>query len=1348
MGGRGAKRYRLEVLGSFRLSGADGPIALSSRKLGGLLTYLAVAGPRPIARETVCTLLWSSHRDSQAKQNLRQAIFRLRKVLGPDIFCGDGDHVSLNTAVFACDVSLFEQLVRTGGREALAEAVELCRGRLIEDIALDEEVFTDWLNSERERLLELSLGALVALAEQELAAGRGQHALRASQRAIALNRLREDAHRIFMLALSATGRNAEALGHYEYLSALLKRELDAGPDAETQSLAARLRCASTQPAPPAVPENRLAPPARSEHPSPDGEPGRALHPGECLAPAAVEAEKRQPPPAATKAQNSLEPHRRHLTVLACSMTAAADSVTALDPEQMVERKALFDRTTAEVASRHAGSVAQQFGSTVLIYFGYPQSQEHDGERAVRAGLALIDAVSEMSDHLDEPCRGRVGIATGVVVIGGPSDNVGTPQPTAIGETTNVATQLQALASPGQLLVCDVTRRLAGGGFEYLPLEGNKAVAFPNIASAWRVCGQAIGITRAKARRGPLVAPLIGRQEEVDLLRRRWSQAKAGDGRVVLLCGEPGIGKSRITEELIAQLGAEPHAQLCYHGSPHHTHSPLQPFIAQLEQAAGLSRTVDPAAKLDKLHAALAPVSGDATRDVSLIADLLSVPLDSRHPPLELSPQLKRELTLRALLRQIESSARKAPTLIVMEDVHWFDPTSLDLLDRIVSGAANLPVLLIVTFRPDFQPSWVGQPHVTMVSLNRLDRRDSAGMLNALVGGALPDAIAQQIIARTDGIPLFIEELTTSLLESGRLRETDEGFRLDEPLTARAIPISLQASMTSRLDHLGPAKAIAQAGAAIGREFSYVLIAAVSKLEAPDLEHQLEALCRSNIISRQGTPPFSVYFFKHAMLQEAAYATLLSGQRRRLHATIATTLRLQLPSLCEKQPEIIANHLTEAGLAIEAIGFWHRAGLQARASSATREAANAFAQALKLLDTLPDSRWKLEQSYEIRLDMRSVLAPVGEGLRALQCLNEAEKLADRLEDDSRRGRVAAYQTLSKAMLGQLDDAVATGTRGLNIARRLRDRKLQILTTSYLIYTHYVRAEFDDVIALAKANTAAVPAEMTSDNLGLAAPPAVWDRAWFTIALAECGRFTEAGQIATQLLGLAEPSRHAYTIGLANFAVATLRLLEGLWHEAASNIDRWMEMAKYGGFSHLPWGAATSAWAAAELGREGAAAEWLQKGERLIERQGGNGIMVQRAAGYHALARAALRMGRLDAAQDMAERALESSKHCPGFAAHTLNLLGDIATHSSRFDGEKGQAHYRGALALAQPRAMNPLAASCHLGLGSLYRRKRVHSKAIEHLRTAAAMFGEMDMEFWHDRVDEELHAVGSSRMRVG
>ena len=490
----------------------------------------------------------------------------------------------------------------------------------------------------------------------------------------------------------------------------------------------------------------------------------------------------------------------------------------------------------------------------------------------------------------------------------------------------------------------------------------------------------------------------------------------------------------------------------------------------------------------------------------------------------------------------------------------------------------------------------------MLPLNRLGRRDSAAIIAGVARDkALPDAVVEQVLARTDGVPLFIEELTSTLLESGVLRETADGYALDGQLPELAIPTTLQASLAARLDRLASVRDVAQIGAAIGREFSHELIAVVSPLAPNDLDAALERLTGAGLIARRGAPPDATYSFKHALVQDAAYATMLKSRRQPLHASIATGLVERFPALAESLPEVVAHHFTEAGLANEAIAHWLKAGRLARARSANREAVSSFERARSLLETLPESRSMLEQGCDVRLELRPVLLELGRSARMLECLREAEALADRLNDDHRRGRVYGFMTVVYSLAGEVNQALAAGSRALEIAGRLDDLRLRIVATSLLVQVHHAAGHYDRVIELATGNLAALPADWVHETFGLGGPPAVWDRGCLILSLAERGRFAEAAGYEAEMIRLAEPTQHAFTISMALFAASVFHILKGDWAQALSRIERWVAVARTGKFSfHLSWGVAASAWPMAQVGEANEALNRIMEAEPLLER----------------------------------------------------------------------------------------------------------------------------------------------------
>ena len=480
--------------------------------------------------------------------------------------------------------------------------------------------------------------------------------------------------------------------------------------------------------------------------------------------------------------------------------------------------------------------------------------------------------------------------------------------------------------------------------------------------------------------------------------RRWQQAKAGEGRVVLIAGEPGIGKSRLTRALLERLQAEPHTRLQYHCSPYHQDSALHPIISQLVRAAGMEHEDAPDQKLGKLEAVLAPTTKDHNETLVLLALLLSIPLGPEHALPDLSPQRRKELTFRALVGQLEALAARQPVLMIVEDAHWIDPTSLEFFSRIIDRIANLPVLLVITARPEFAAPWPGHTHISTLTLNRLGRHEGEALVLSITRGkALPPEVLNQIIAHTDGVPLFVEELTKTVLESGLLDDAGDRYVLRGPLPALAIPSTLHASLLARLDRLAAVKDVAQTAAAIGREFSYALIAAVAGLPEQDLQAALAQLVAAELVFQRGVPPDAKYLFKHALVQDAAYASLVRSRRQQLHAQIARALEEQFPDVVESEPEVLAHHFTAAGLTERGVSYWHRAGQQASDRSAYLEATRHFNAGIELLATLPDTpaRTRQELALHIALGAAQIVVKGHAAAEVEQAYLKARELCDRI-----------------------------------------------------------------------------------------------------------------------------------------------------------------------------------------------------------------------------------------------------------------------------------------------------------------------------------------------------------------
>jgi class 3 adenylate cyclase len=538
--------------------------------------------------------------------------------------------------------------------------------------------------------------------------------------------------------------------------------------------------------------------------------------------------------------------RRLLTIMFCDLVGSTELSTRLDPEDMRDIIAKYHACVADVVRRFEGFVAKYMGDGILAYFGYPHAHEEDAEQAVRAGLAIVDAVANLKST--QRLQVRLGLATGLAVVGEMIGAGSAQEQAVVGETPNLAARLQALAAPNGIIIAEATRRQIGGLFELRDLGPQSLKGFSGTPRVWEVLSESTIASRFEALRSRSV-PLVGRDEEIELLLRRWNQAKAGDGRIVLISAEPGIGKSRLTEAVEEHIAQEPHHRLRYFCSPHHQDSAFYPFIGHLEHAARFAREDDTDARQSKLTE-FAATLGMRNDELPLLADLLSLAGTGSIPSSELTPQRKKEKTFDLLIRSLEVVARQQPVLMVFEDLHWIDPTSRELLDLTLARIEHLPVLLIATFRPEFHPPWIGQPQVTMMTLPRLGRREGAALVRELAGNAaaLPTDLVDEIIERTDGVPLFLEELTKAMLEAAETRDDARSAVSAIAGQRTAVPATLQASLMARLDRLGPAaREMAQMGAAIGREFSYDIVSAVAARPVADVDAALDRLVGSGLV---------------------------------------------------------------------------------------------------------------------------------------------------------------------------------------------------------------------------------------------------------------------------------------------------------------------------------------------------------------------------------------------------------------------------------------------------------------------------------------------------------------------
>ncbi|OAE99847.1 hypothetical protein AYJ54_32355 [Bradyrhizobium centrolobii] len=975
--------------------------------------------------------------------------------------------------------------------------------------------------------------------------------------------------------------------------------------------------------------------------------------------------------------------RRQLSVMFADLVGSTALSTRLDAEDLREIIGKYHRCCAEQIEKSGGFVARYMGDGVLAYFGYPRADEDDAERAVCAGLALVAAVAGLDVGPSARLRVRVGIATGLVIVGDLIGDGASQEHGVVGETPNLASRLQALAEPDTMVIDGSTRRLVGGLFEYFALGSVSITGFSDPVPVWRVIGANAVDSRFEALRIART-PLLGRDEEIELLMRRWQQIKRGDGSVVLISGEPGIGKSRLAETVLERLSDDPHIRLRRFCSPHHQDSALFPTISQLERAAGFRRDDTDRQRLDKLEALLAESDADLSEAVPLIADLLSVPIGNGYPPLSLTPQKRKEKTLGVLLAQLEGLAARRPVLMVFEDVHWIDPTSLDLLDRIVDRVATLRVLLIITFRPEFAPAWIGRSHVALISLSRLPHRQRAEMIMRVTGGkALPQEIVEGIVDRTDGIPLFIEELTKAVIESGMLADAGDRFDARGPVPRLAIPTSLHASLLARLDRLAPVREMAQIGAALGRSFSHELISAVAAMPQQQVDGALAQLVTAELVFQRGTPPDAEYTFKHALVQDAAYSTMLRGRRQQIHARVVTTLESQFSEIVAAQPQLMAHHCTEAGFNEKAVGYRLKAGQQAVARSAMTEAVAQLLKGLELLANMPEESRPVQHELDLQIALgRALMAARGYSAPAVaDTLVRARALAERLDRPDRLAPLLYSQWGFHMVRAEHELAVSLAEQMEKLGETRKDQATLLLGHYIHGASCYFRGEFVTARRLLElCDGLRDPAARAICATIAVADPHAASLGHLALTLALLGHIDQGRARVDEALSEARSLDHPFTVAFVLSKVCAVEATAGLSHDARRHAEELVALSNEHGFP---------LWLGVGLLQHGRSLTTLgqvQDGQALLAR----GLSVLRAAGavVHTpralcfLAEAHAKVGHLQEGQNcLAEAAqlIETTRErCGEIELHRLRA--DMM--NARGDQAAAEQNYHQALAVAE------------------------------------------------------------------
>ncbi|MBI3801072.1 MAG: AAA family ATPase [Deltaproteobacteria bacterium] len=881
-----------------------------------------------------------------------------------------------------------------------------------------------------------------------------------------------------------------------------------------------------------------------------------------------------------------EGERRQLTVMFCDLVGSTALSERLDPEELRKVVRAYQQASAEVIDRFEGHIAQYLGDGLLVYFGYPVAHEDDAQRAVRAGLGIITALQHPLHTGHEvpsplvgegqgegakvrnaaPLKVRIGMHTGVVVVGEMGGG-GKHEQLALGETPNIAARLQGLAEPDTVVLSAATQRLVAGLFECQDLGPQTLKGISTPLAVYRVVRESEAQSRFEAAVSKGLTPLVGRDEELGLLRRRWEQAKAGEGQVVLLSGEPGIGKSRLVQALKEYVSTEGATRIEFHCSAYHQNSAFHPIIEHLQRLLQFAPHATPHAKLAKLQQTLAQYRFPQADTLPLLAALLSLPQPEGTPPLTLSPQKQKQKTQEALVAWIVEEAERAAVYSAWEDLHWADPSTLEVLTLVLTQVPTARLLTLLTFRPDFTPPWRPHSHIAQLTLSRLGRPHVEAMVEQVTGGkALPPEVVQQIVHKTDGVPLFVEELTKMVVESGLLREEDGryvGTHSGTLIPPLAIPSTLQDSLMARLDRLAPIREIAQVGAVLGREFSYDLLHAVSRLDEALLQQGLRQLVEAELIYQHGLPPQATYLFKHALIQDTAYQSLLKSRRQQLHQQIAQVLVEQFAETVETQPELLAHHYTEAGLKEEALPYWQQAGVRAAERSANIEAASHIKEGLALLQILPTSAEHLQQELTLQILLGQVLmATKGYGAPEVAAIQvRVQELCQQVGETPQLFQALPQLRGFYFVRGELHTARTLAEQYLEFAQRFQVPILLVWASYGLGETLLFSGEIASARTHLEQGTAAYdPQQVRAFFVRTVQDPGVACLSQTATALWYLGYPDQASERIRQALTLAQELSHPFSVAWALCNIATQHQLhreESLVQEQAEAAIRFAQ-----------------------------------------------------------------------------------------------------------------------------------------------------------------------------------------------
>jgi class 3 adenylate cyclase/tetratricopeptide (TPR) repeat protein len=1044
---------------------------------------------------------------------------------------------------------------------------------------------------------------------------------------------------------------------------------------------------------------------------------------------------------------ALEGERKQVTVLFADLKGSMELLADRDPE---EARKILDpvlERMMEAVHRYEGTVNQVMRDGVMALFGAPLAHEDHAVRACYAALRMQDSIRRYGEGVRRaegvPVRIRVGLNSGEVVVRAIGSDLHMDY-TAVGQTTHLAARMEQIADPGTVLVAPATLALAEGFVQVRSLGPTPVKGLGEPIEVYELTGASAVRSRLQAAAARGLTKFVGRSAEVAQLDEALEAARSGKGQVMAVVGEPGVGKSRLFWEFT------------------HSHRTAGCLIVEAASVSyGKATAYFPVIELLKAYFGIVP--GDDTRKIrekvtgkvlsfdralepslpALLA-LLDAPVEDEEWR-RLDPPLRRQRTLDGVRRVLLRESQVQPLIVVVEDLHWIDGETQAWLDLLIESVPTARVLLLVNYRPEYQHGWGGKTYYRQARIDPLPPARADELLDALLG---PDAgtapLRRQLVERTEGNPFFLEESVRTLVETGVLAGERGAYRVTKEVTNLQAPATTQAILAARIDRLVPDdKRLLQAAAVVGKDVPFALLHAISDESEDDLRSGVARLQAAEFLHEMRLFPEVEYTFKHALTHEVAYASLLHERRRALHAPRGGD-RVALPGAPARADRAARSPCGSRRDGRErAVAYLREAGQKGASRAALNEARRSFEQALTLLESLPEGRATLEQAFDIRLQLRPVLTMLGDARRVLERLQEAGALAERLDDDQRRGRAWAYMAAAHIMLGDAGASLASGEQAREIAGRLGDLRLRILASSFRAQLSFYRGDYQAAVDQARENLAALPVELPGESFGVAVTPPVWERYWLILSLGQLGRFAEAAGVEGEMLRLAESTLNPVALSMALMVAGYLRLVRGDCTPARGFLERATSMARAAHIGAvLPMAVAGLAAVLAETGEVAAASDGLREGEELWARARARRVL---GVGSGAnlllhLARGHLALGHADDARRLAEVGVESAGAALGTKAALLCLLGAVAIHGDAFDADESLTRYTEALALAEARHMRPLIAHCHAGLATVYRRTSKPDLEREHFATATTMYREMGMTHWLEELETKLKAL--------